>query len=727
MQIKKLKRSYFKELLLKVLKQDIEPFRELKLNKENWIKEFGKNQIVKTPIGEVKIGNNQYEKLIEKNRINDFGIIKLTLQYPTLALENSDNTLSFIKAFRKKNENIIFTSIIIHKFNQNISISIHKVRINNIINRIEKNNGIIKSFADDIYKTASTLQDKPYTVGHDKSLIPSSLSKTLNETIISENILNLEKSSNKNLEFKKESGEDKKVKAFVDDMYMTAPTSQDKPYTVGHDKLLIPSSLSKNPNETIISQNILKLQEVLNKDLEISILKVSEVLEDNERFRFDPEYFKKEYLHKINQLKFFGYSIINDMAFVTDGIHESIDFDTNSNINLISAKSPKENIFDLSNNDCISNKQHIKNPRTKLINNDVIISTVGTIGNCAVVDNTILPANSDRHVGIVRLNNEFKPHVLSTFLLSKYGRFQTFRESTGNVQLNLFIYKIKTLKIPNFSDTFQIQIEELVKLAHQKLENSKIFYKQSEELLLKELDLLDFKPSKQNIAIKSFSESFGDSGRLDSEYYQPKYEDIIEKIKSYDGGYDIINIACNLKNTNYKPEDKKFYQYVELSNIGTTGDITGFTYEMGQDLPSRARRLIKENDVIISSIEGSLEKIAIVRKEFDNSLCSTGFYVINSKKINSETLLVLFKNKIIQQILKQNCSGTILTGMNKDEFLNIIIPIIDNKIQTQIESKIKKSFKLKEESKKLLEVAKKAVEIAIEENENQAMRFINND
>jgi restriction endonuclease S subunit len=267
-------------------------------------------------------------------------------------------------------------------------------------------------------------------------------------------------------------------------------------------------------------------------------------------------------------------------------------------------------------------------------------------------------------------------------------------------------------------------IETIFKKAFKLRELSKTLYKQAEELLLKELDLLNFKPSKENIAIKTFKQSFGDSGRLDSEYYQPKYDEIINKIKSYKGGCDNINIACKLKNSNFKPNDKDLYKYVELSNIGTTGDITGFTYEKGKDLPSRARRFIKENDVIISSIEGSLEKIAIVGKDFDNSLCSTGFYVITSENVNSETLLVLFKNKIMQQILKQNCSGTILTNMNKDDFLDIIIPIINNKIQTEIEEKIKESFSLKQNSKELLEVAKKAVEIAIENRENEAMVYL---
>jgi restriction endonuclease S subunit len=88
--------------------------------------------------------------------------------------------------------------------------------------------------------------------------------------------------------------------------------------------------------------------------------------------------------------------------------------------------------------------------------------------------------------------------------------------------------------------------------------------------------------------------------------------------------------------------------------------------------------------------------------------------VINSEKINPETLLVLFKSELIQNILKQNCSGTILTAINKTEFQNIPVPLIDNEIQQQIAELIEKSFSLRRESEQLLDEAKTMVEQEIE-------------
>ena len=108
-------------------------------------------------------------------------------------------------------------------------------------------------------------------------------------------------------------------------------------------------------------------------------------------------------------------------------------------------------------------------------------------------------------------------------------------------------------------------------------------------------------------------------------------------------------------------------------------------------------------------------------EDYDNALCSTGFYVINSREINSETLLVLFKSEPMQNILKQGCSGTILTAINKQEFQNIPVPLIEKEVQKTIQSLIQQSFAFKAQSEQLLEDAKKLVEMAIEQGEEKAL------
>ena len=106
------------------------------------------------------------------------------------------------------------------------------------------------------------------------------------------------------------------------------------------------------------------------------------------------------------------------------------------------------------------------------------------------------------------------------------------------------------------------------------------------------------------------------------------------------------------------------------------------------------------------------------------ALCSTGFYVVKSELFNPETLLVLFKSPLLQNLLKQRCSGTILTAISKVEFQNIPLPIIVNTTQHNIAAFVQKSFGLRSESERLLNVAKYAVEIAIEHDEKSALAYL---
>ena len=314
---------------------------------------------------------------------------------------------------------------------------------------------------------------------------------------------------------------------------------------------------------------------------------------------------------------------------------------------------------------------------------------------------------------------------LATYLNTKFGVWDVKRRARQSInQTNVNPEEVKEIEIPLLSLTFQKILQTLFLKANDLRIESTYLYSQAEQIMLNELDLADFVPSDEQLSVKNFSESFGTSGRLDAEYYQTKYDEYYSLITKYQYGSDRLSNVCSQKDKNFKPKDKVSYRYIELSNIGASGDVTGYTIETGENLPSRARRIVQANDVIVSSVEGSLQSCALIKETDSGSICSTGFYILNSKKINSETLLVLFKSEPIQNLLKKGCSGTILTAISKDEFASLQIPLIDLDIQNTIAEKIQESFKLRSESKALLEKAKKAVEIAIEQDETAAMHFL---
>lgn len=73
---------------------------------------------------------------------------------------------------------------------------------------------------------------------------------------------------------------------------------------------------------------------------------------------------------------------------------------------------------------------------------------------------------------------------------------------------------------------------------------------------------------------------------------------------------------------------------------------------------------------------------------------------------------------------ERDAGGSILQHWKPSEIEQVEIPIIDIQIQEKIASLVSESFTLKKQSEQLLKTAKRAVEIAIEENEDAAIAFI---
>ncbi len=421
--------------------------------------------------------------------------------------------------------------------------------------------------------------------------------------------------------------------------------------------------------------------------------------------------------------------VLSDIAYITDGEHGSPDWDENSNIKYITAEHIKPNYIEDGIFKCISSKQDKKNSRARLLENDVLVYTVGAYaGYVAKAEKHLFPANIPRSVAIIRLRKEIKSEFLSLFMNSKYGYYQTQRFRAGNSQPMLALEKIKQFRIPKLSISFQNEIVKKYNLAYVNRLNSKTFYKEAEELLLKELDLLDFKPSIENISIKSFKESFGNSGRIDSEYYQAKYDELIEHIKktNFDKLDNIVNIKKSIEPGSEAYQDSGI-PFIRVSNVTKFG-ITDTEIHLSKNILKEEdlQKLYPTKDTILLSKDGTVGIAYKIKNETEMITSGALLHLmIKRGDVLPEYLTLVLNSLIVQLQAQRDAGGSIIQHWKPSEIQEILIPIIDISVQNQIEERIKKSFLLKEESKQLLDLAKKAVEIAIEEDENKAMEFIN--
>ena len=448
--------------------------------------------------------------------------------------------------------------------------------------------------------------------------------------------------------------------------------------------------------------------------LEATEVRISEI-ENN--FTIGSEFYLKANVALIEKIKGCNYPVkklSSICSLITDGDHSAPDYKERGILYLLS-ESIQAGYINKTIYRYISQSLHNTLAKSALQANDVLVTKTGIyFGKSAVVPEGFPEANTSAHVGIMRLSDDtINPYYLSTFINSKFGYQQFRRRGIKATRPEIKLIEFNDISIVQLPQSLQIDVENLVKQSAELRKAAEDGYTSAESYLLECLGMQGFVANPNAYNIKTLKESFLESGRIDAEYYLPKYEDYTKAVSAYAGGVAPLNEVCMIQDDNYTPEAKQTYRYIELADIGKSGDIIGCLCEKGEDLPTRARRLVLTGDVIVSSIEGSLGSCALITEDYNHALCSTGFYVVRSSQINSETLLTLFKSEPIQQLLKKGCSGTILTGIGKQEFKQIPIPLIRPEVQAEIAQHIQRSFSLRKEASQLLEEAKLSVEQAI--------------
>jgi type I restriction enzyme S subunit len=74
------------------------------------------------------------------------------------------------------------------------------------------------------------------------------------------------------------------------------------------------------------------------------------------------------------------------------------------------------------------------------------------------------------------------------------------------------------------------------------------------------------------------------------------------------------------------------FDYIDVSSVSNdTFEVAQTQRLKGKDAPSRARKLVKTNDVIFATIRPTLRRIAIVPQHLDKQVCSTGYFVLRPK------------------------------------------------------------------------------------------------
>ncbi len=139
---------------------------------------------------------------------------------------------------------------------------------------------------------------------------------------------------------------------------------------------------------------------------------------------------------------------------------------------------------------------------------------------------------------------------------------------------------------------------------------------------------------------------------------------------------DIAEINKESRDPSRESPDVTF-QYVDIESVtGGSERIKKNKKTLGKEAPSRARRVIHENDVLMSTVRPYLKAFTIVPKWYDNEICSTGFAVLTSKEnVDPRFLLhTLFSDNVISQCNRMMVGGQ-YPALNSSQVAEIKLPL----------------------------------------------------
>jgi type I restriction enzyme, S subunit len=355
--------------------------------------------------------------------------------------------------------------------------------------------------------------------------------------------------------------------------------------------------------------------------------------------------------------------------------------------------------------------------RSHLKRGDVLLSIVGTIGELSLVG-TDSPATCSCKLAILRPHS-IAPELLAVFLRSKHGRNQIERLTRGAVQTGLILEDMDQLWVPEFSDALEEAIISQVNASNEREAHAKAQQKEAERLLLSALGLADWTPPEP-LAYSAKSADVFASGRLDAQFYAPRIQQLVDLLSQ--SGSTVGAVA--------KPRRERFnndlcetFDYIEIGDVEATGTV-GSSHLQCAEAPSRATWHVHAADVITSTVRPIRRLSAQIGPEQEGYVCSSGFVVLTPTDVAPEVLLTFLRLPAICELMDLYTSASMYPAISETDILALPFPTIQTSTSNAICMAVQQSRETRQRARDLLNRAKHAVEIAIEDSEAAALRFL---
>ena len=158
--------------------------------------------------------------------------------------------------------------------------------------------------------------------------------------------------------------------------------------------------------------------------------------------------------------------------------------------------------------------------------------------------------------------------------------------------------------------------------------------------------------------------------------------------------------------TNPKEEPERQFQYIDISAVDNqTKRIVSPQYVYGKNASVRARRVVKENDVIVSTTRPNLNAVALVSKDMDGQVCSTGFCVLRAipEYLDHDYLFCFVRSSLFIRSLSDLVQGALYPAVTDKQVFSQKIPLPSLAEQKRIAAQLKTQLAEVEKTRLALE------------------------
>lgn len=455
------------------------------------------------------------------------------------------------------------------------------------------------------------------------------------------------------------------------------------------------------------------------KGLEASILRLSAVGDLNPGLRFDAEFFSRPAMMALKEIRRARHDPLRDLCKKIQHPIEVVREYEDEGLLTVMAKNVRSNRAEMSDPRFMPSQLRSVVARNKLNRNDVLVTRTGANFGQAAPWKQDFEAFACADILVLR-EPSIPSGYLSSFLECAKGKPLVLRGGYGAGQPHIAPPYLADMLIPRFG-ALEGRVDAVIDRSVQMEGEAASTVQAAEQVLLAALGLANWTPPEPLAYTARACEVFA-SGRFDAQYFRPLFAEVADRLQATGGSVELGTILSVNARGRQPQYDETGLPVINSKHVRTHRVILEDNRTATE---SGSPVIIETGDVLLNGTGvGTIGRTAPYLHQ-TRALPDNHVTVLRTDAIDPVYLSVFLNSPLGQWQIERHIKGS--SGqieLYPTDIARIMIWDAPDSVQQSVRAAILSAFDEERRANELLEAAKRAVEIAIEDGEPAAMAYL---